>query len=250
MVILKYLLFLINLLFFFQCTNVVSANDAAAIAIQLFRLDARLCDQHPMKVARTTNNPSVSGNTLHEDTTSLACCSYGQDPRLFPDPRVPTTPYTVFQVNPVHTTDLSRSISDAQITQTTSTCSRTDCESNSSSLKLVSTESMANEHISSSITPIESMAQNQEDISAQVSKEEVNAVALKSTDDHVKTSEENGSTEQPINNDVLDNLNVASLSVPDCLMHDLQDINKALIDSVNLPLEQIASFQTGNFINV
>ncbi|XP_025409259.1 ubiquitin-protein ligase E3A isoform X3 [Sipha flava] len=201
-----------------RCTNVVSANDAAAIAIQLFRLDARLCDQHPMKVARTTNNPSVSGNTLHEATTSLACCSNAPDTRLSHDASVQTNPCTVFQVNPIHTTDLSRSLSDAQITQTTSTCSQTDCESNSSSFKLANTEPMTKEHKNPSIIPIESMAQKQEDTSAQVSKEEINEDVLK---------------------------NVASLSVPDSLMHDLQDINKALMDSVNLPLEQIASFQTG-----
>lgn len=239
-------IFFLNL--FFQCTNVVSANDAAAIAIQLFRLDARLCDQHPMKVARTTNNTSVSGSNLHEATTSLACCSNAQDMRLSHDASVQTNPCTVFQVNPIHTTDLSRSLSDAQITQTTSTCSQTDSESNSSSFKLVSTEPVAKEFKIPSITPLETMAQKQEDTSAQVFEEEVNGVALRSTDDHVKSSELNGSTEQPISKDILDNLDVASLSVPDSLMHDLQDINKALMDSVNLPLEQIASFQTGNFI--
>lgn len=226
----------------------VSANDAAAIAIQLFRLDARLCDQHPMKVARTTNNSSVSGSTLHEATTSLACCSNTQDTRLSHDASVQTNSCTVFQINPIHTTDLSRSLSDTQITQTTSTCSQTDCESNSSSFKLVSTDLITKENTNPSIIPKESMAQKQEDTSAQISKEEINEDVLKSTDDHVNSSDQNNSTEQLISKNILGDLDVASLSVPDSLMHDLQDINKALMDSVNLPLEQIASFQTGNSV--
>lgn len=222
----------------------VSANDAAAIAIQLFRLDARLCDQHPMKVARTTNNPSVSGNTLQEDTTSLACCSNTQDIRLSHDACVQTNPCTVFQVNPVHTTDLSRSLSDAQITQTTSTCSQTESNDKPPTLIIVNTapESSAKEYNSSSIAPIESMAQKQGS-SAQVSRDEE---LLKNTDDHIKPSDQNGTS--PISKDILEHLDVASLSIPDCLMHDLQDINLALMETVKKPLKHIASFQTGNFI--
>lgn len=225
----------------------VSANDAAAIAIQLFRLDARLCDQHPMKVARTTDNPSVSGNTLQEATTSLACCSNTQDIRLSHDASVQTNPCTVFQVNPVHTTDLSRSLSDAQITQTTSTCSQTESNDKPPTLIKVNTatESSAKEHNNSSIAPVESMAQKQEGTSAQVSRDED---LLKNTDDHIKPSDQNGTSEHLINKDILKHLDVASLSIPDCLMHDLQDINLALMETVKKPLKHIASFQTGNFI--
>lgn len=218
----------------------MSANDAAAIAIQLFRLDARLCDQNPMKVARTTDNPSVSGNTLQEATTSLACCSNTQDIRFSHDASVQTNPCTVFQVNPVHTTDLSRSLSDAQITQTTSTCSQTESNDKPPTFIIANTaESSAKEHNNSS------MAQKQEGTSAQVSKEED---SLKNSDDHIKSSDQNGTTEHPINKDILDHLDVASLSIPDCLMHDLQDINLALMETVKKPLKHIASFQTGNFI--
>lgn len=226
----------------------MSANDAAAIAIQLFRLDARLCDQHPMKVARTTDNPSVSGNTLQEATTSLACCSSTQDlQRLSHNASVQTNPCTVFQVNPVHTTDLSRSLSDAQITQTSSTCSQTDSNDTPPTFIIVSTPgSSAKEQKSSSIAPIDSMAQKQDDTSAQVSSEED---LLNNTDNHIKLSEQNGTTEHSINKNILDNLDVASLNIPDCLiLHDLHDINLAVMENAKKPLKHIASFQTGNFI--
>lgn len=227
----------------------VNANDAAAIAIQLFRLDARLCDQHPMKVARTTDNPSVSGNTLYEATTSLACCSNSQDTqRLSHDASVQTNPCTVFQVNPVHTTDLARSLSDAQITQTTSTCSQTDSVIDSFQITKVEslTEPMAKEHKSQSTAPKESMAQKQEDTTATVSNEEVNEDVLQSTDD-VKLHQ-NGTSDHLASKDILDRLDVASLSIPDGLMHDLQDINLALMETVKKPLKQIASLETGNFL--
>lgn len=230
--------------FIFQCTNVVTANDAAAIAIQLFRLDARLCDQHPMKVARTTSNPSVSGNSLHEATTSLACCSSNaQDiQRLSHDASVQTNPCTVFQVNPVHTTDLTKSLSDAQITQTASTCSQTDSESSSSSFKIINVESLTKEHKNQSIAP-ESMAQKQDDISAHISKENITEDVLTHIDNNIKPCEQNGTTD-PINNDILNCLNVASLSIPDSLLNDLP----TFMDTMQQPLKHIASYQTGNFI--
>lgn len=226
----------------------VTANDAAAIAIQLFRLDARLCDQHPMKIARTTDNPSVSGNSLYEATTSLACSSNTQETLcLSYDASIQTNPCTVFQVNPVHTTDLSKSLSDTQITPTTCTSSKTNSDNNSSSFKIVSAEPMARDHKSQSIVPIESMAQKQEDISAQDSKE-VEENVLKNTDDHIKPCEQNGSTDHSICKDILDHIDVASLSIPDCIMHDLEDVNLTLIDTMKKPLKHIASFQTGNFV--
>lgn len=222
----------------------VTANDAAAIAIQLFRLDARLCDQHPMKVARTTDNPSVSGNSLHEATTSLACSSNTQETLRFShNASVQTNPCNVFQVNPVHTTDLSKSLSDAQITETTSTSSQTNGDSNSSSFKIISAEHMAKDNKSQPV-PVESMSQKQEDISAQDVVENV----LKNTDDHVKPCEQNGSTNHSIFKDILDRLDVASLSIPECIMHDLEDVNLALMDTMKKPLKHIASFQTGNFM--
>lgn len=225
----------------------VTANDAAATAIQLFRLDARLCDQNPMKIARTTNNPSVSGNSLHQATTSLACCSNTQDiQRLSYDASVQTNPCTVFQVNPVHTTDLTRSLSDAQITQTTSTCSQTDSDSNSSSFKIVNAESMTKEHKNQSIIPIESMAQKQEDTSAQVSKEN-NESVFNNIHDHIKPCEQNV-TIDPINKDILDCLDVALLSIPDCIMDNLEDINNSLMATMKKSLQHIASFQTGKYI--
>lgn len=220
----------------------MSANDAAAIAIQLFRLDARLCDQHPMKVARTTNNPSVSGNTLHDANTSLACCSNSQDNlRLSHDVCVQTNPCTVFQVNPVHTTDLSQSLSDAQITQTTSNFSQTNSGGSLSGIKVVRVESVPKEH-SPSIAPIESMAQQQEDMSARVSNDDV----LKHLDDHVNPCDQNGTTN--INKDILDRLDVASLSIPDCILHDVEDINLAFMETMKKTLEYIASFQNGKLI--
>lgn len=229
----------------------MTANDAAAIAIQLFRLDARLCDQNPMKVARTTNNPSVSGNTLQEATTSFACCSNTQDiQRLSHDASVQTNPCTVFQVNPVHTTDLAKSLSDAQITQTTSTCSQTDSDNSSSSLKIVRVESVSKEN-KSQLPPISvsvpSMAQKSEDTSVQDSKETNEDNILKNMDDNVKPCEQNGTTDL-INKDVLNNLDVASLVIPDCILDTLPDLNKALKVTMEQPLlKHIASFQTGNF---
>lgn len=234
-------IFILNL-FVFQCTIVLSTNDAAALAIQLFRLDATLCDQHPMKIARTTN--STSGGTLHEVTTSLACCSNTPDMCLSHDASVQLNPCTVFQKSSAHMSDLSKSLTCAQ-----SACSQANSESNLSSFKLVSTESMAKGYKSPSITPLESMAQKQEDSSTQVCEEKVNVVSLRNTVDHVKSSEQNDSTELPISKDILlDNLDFTLLSVPDSLTYDLQDTSKALMDSVDLTLEQLASFQTGNFI--
>lgn len=202
-----------------------------------------------MKVARTTNNPSVSGNILHEATTSLACSSNTENIQCFShDASVQTNLCTVFQVNPVHTTDLSQSLSDAQITQTTSTCSQIDSDNNLSSFKVVDTELMAKEHESSSIIPVEPMTQKQENASAEISKEEVKEDTLKNPDDHIKTCEKNGTTNNPISNDIADLLDVSSLSIPDCIMHDLQDINLALMETVKKPLKHIAFFQTGNFL--
>jgi len=230
----------------------VTANDAAAIAIQLFRLDARLCDQHPMKVARTTNNPSVSGNTLYEATTSLACSSNTiQDTlRISHDASVQTNPCTVFQVNPVHTTDLSKSLSDAQITQTTSTSSQTNGEGNSSSLKVVSVEQpMAKEHKIQSVVPVESMAQNQDGTSAQAPKENDENV-LKDMN-LMESCEQSGSNDnQPLKNDILERLDVASLSVPDCMLHDVHNVDSTLMEAIKKPLKYIASFQTGNYFNI
>jgi hypothetical protein len=226
----------------------VSANDAAAIAIQLFRLDARLCDQHPMKVARTTNNPSVSGNTLHDANTSLACCSNTQDTLcLSHDACVQTNPCTVFQVNPVHTTDLSRSLSDAQITQTTNTCSQTESGGSSSSFKIVSAESMTKEH-GPFIAPIESMAQQQQQgTSTQFSKEEVSEDLLKHTADHTNSCEQNNTTNHSTNKNILDHLDVASLEIPECVLHEVGDINFTFMETMKKTLKQIASIQNGNF---
>ncbi|KAF0765438.1 ubiquitin-protein ligase E3A isoform X1 [Aphis craccivora] len=227
-----------------RCTNVVSANDAAATAIQLFRLDARLCDQHPMKVARTTNNPSVSGNTLHDANTSLACCSNTQDTLyLSHDACVQTNPCTVFQVNPVHTTDLSRSLSDAQISQTTSTCSQTESGGSSSSFKIVGAEPMTKEH-SPFIAPIESMAQ-QEGTSSQFSKEEVNEDVSKHKDDHANPHEQNNSTNHSTNKDILDRLDVASLEIPECVLHEVEDINLTFMETMKNTIKHIASIQNG-----
>lgn len=224
----------------------VSANDAAATAIQLFRLDARLCDQHPMKVARTTNNPSVSGNTLHDANTSLACCSNTQDTLyLSHDACVQTNPCTVFQVNPVHTTDLSRSLSDAQISQTTSTCSQTESGGSSSSFKIVGAEPMTKEH-SPFIAPIESMAQ-QEGTSSQFSKEEVNEDVSKHKDDHANPHEQNNSTNHSTNKDILDRLDVASLEIPECVLHEVEDINLTFMETMKNTIKHIASIQNGNF---
>lgn len=223
----------------------MTANDAAAIAIQLFRLDARLCDQHPMKVARTTDNPSVSGNSLHEATTSLACSSNTPEALRFShNTSVQTNPCTVFQVNPVHTTDLSKSLSDAQITETTSTSSQTNSDSDSSTFKIVSADPMAKDNKSQPFVSLESMSQKQEDTSPQDVEENVS----KNTDDHVKPCGQNGSINHPICKDILDHLDVASLSIPECIMHDLEDVNLALMDTMKKPLKHIASFQTGNFM--
>lgn len=220
----------------------VTANDAAAIAIQLFRLDARLCDQNPLKVARTTNNPSVSGNTLHESTSSIACCSNTLDIQcLSHDASVQTNTCTVFQVNPVHTTDLTRSLSDTQITQTTSTCSQTDSERSSSSIKIVNTQPLTKEYVDQPIASLEFMAQKQEDTSAQVSKE-VNENSLKTTDDNVDSSEQNGTSDKM--KAILNHLDVASLSIPDSILNKLPDMSVMEI----MPLKHIASFQTGNYV--
>lgn len=227
----------------------VSANDAAAIAIQLFRLDARLCDQHPMKVARTTNNPSVSGNTLHDANTSLACCSNTQDNLCLSHDACVQTNHacTVFEVIPVHSIDLSRSLSGAQITQTTST-SQTKGGSSSSSFKIVGAEPTAKEHNPFIAPSVDSMAQQEEDTSAQVSKEEVNEDVLKDVDDHVNPCEQNGATNHSTNKDILDRLDVASLSIPDCIMHDVEDINLAFMETMKKTLKHIASFQNGKFL--
>lgn len=231
----------------------MTANDAAAIAIQLFRLDARLCDQHPIKVARTTNNPSVSGNSLYEATTSVACSSNTtQDTTLHisHDASVQTNPCTVFQVNPVHTTDISKSISDAQITQITKDTSQTNGDVNSISLETISVEQpMAKEHKSQSFVPVESMAQNQDNTSTQASKED-NDDVFKNGDDHVKPCEQNNSVDQPVTKNILDRLDVASLSIPDSMMHNVQDMNLALMETIKKPLKHIASFQTGNNFNI
>lgn len=229
----------------------VSANDAAAIAIQLFRLDARLCDQHPMKVARTTNNPSVSGNTLHDANTSLACCSNTQDTLcLSHDACVQTNhPCTVFEVIPVHSIDLSRPLSDAQITQTTSTCSQTKGGSTSSSFKIASSEPMAKEHNTFIAPIVDSMAQQEEDTSAQVAtKEEIVEDVFKNNDELVKPNEQNDTTSHSTNKDILDRLDVASLSIPDCIMHDAEDINLAFMETMKKTIKHISSFQNGNFI--
>ncbi|KAL4089713.1 hypothetical protein QTP88_024689 [Uroleucon formosanum] len=230
-----------------RCTNVVSANDAAAIAIQLFRLDARLCDQHPLKVARTTNNPSVSGNTLHDANTSLACCSNTQDNLCLSHDACVQTNHscTVFEVIPVHSIDLSRSLSGAQITQTTSTSPQTKGGSSSSSFKIVGAEPTAKEHNPFIAPIVDSMAQQEEDTSAQVSKEEVNEDVLKDIDDHVNTCEQNGATNHSTNKDILDRLDVASLSIPDCIMHNVEDINLAFMETMKKTLKHIASFQNG-----
>lgn len=219
----------------------VTANDAAAIAIQLFRLDARLCDQNPLKVAKTTNNSSVSGNTLHEASSSIACCSNTQEIQyLSHNASVQANPCTVFQVNPVHTTDLTRSLSDTQITQTTSTCSQTNSESSSSLVKEVNAEPLEKEHIGRPIASLELMAQKEEDTPVQVSKE-VNENALKTLNDSVNSSEQNGTTDKV--KTILNHLDVASLRIPDSILYKLPDMGAVEI----MPLKHIASFQTGKF---
>lgn len=219
----------------------MSANDAAALAVRLFRHDAQLCDQHPMKVARTTDNPSVSGNALHEATTSLGCSSHTQEiPRLSHDACVQTNPCAVFQVNPIHTADLSRSLSDTQITQTTSTCSQKNDDS--SSLKLV--ESMAKEHEDPSVARVECVTQKQDDASAQVSKDEVVEETLKKTDDNAIPCGQNGTTYPTTNKDILDHLDVASLSMPDCD----ETKNLAIMEIMIEPLKRVSSCQNGNTI--
>lgn len=234
-----------------QCTNVVTANDAAAIAIQLFRLDARLCDQNPMKVARTTNNPSVSGNTLQEATTSYVCCGNTQDtPRLSHDASVQTNPCTVLQLNPVHTTDLAKSLSDAQITPTTSTCSQTDSDNNSSSTTIASVEPVSKDHKSqlptSSVT-VPPMAQESEEICVKESKDTNEDVLKNNMDDNAKPCEQNGTTD-PLKKDALDDLDVASLVIPDFILINLPDINKSLTGSMHQLLKHIATYQTGKFL--
>jgi len=212
-----------------------------------------LCDQHPIKVARTTNNPSVSGNTLYEATTSLACSSntFQDTQHMSHDASVQTNPCTVFQVNPVHTTDLSKSLFDAQIMETTSTSSQTNGEGNSSSLKVVSVEqSMAKEHKIQSVVPVESMTQNQDGTSAQALKE-YNENVLNNTDDHMESCEENGSNDdQRLKNDILERLDVASLSIPEYMMHDVHDANSTFLKTIRKPLKYIASFPTGNHFNI
>lgn len=222
----------------------MSANDAAALAIRLVRLDARLCDQHPMKVARTTDNPSVSGNTLHEATTSLASCSNTQ--YLSHDICVQTNPCPVFQVNPVHTADLSKSLSDAQITQNTSTCSQKDYNSDSSSIRVLGAEPMAKEHESTSNIRVECMTQKQDDTSAQVSKNEVTEDTLKKTEEHVKSYDQNGTTDPSMSKNILDCLNVASLSMPECV----DEKNLAIMEIMKEPLKHVASCQTGNYVPI
>lgn len=233
----------------------VSANDAAAIAIQLFRLDARLCDQHPLKVARTTNNSSVSGNTLHEATTSLACSSniQEQDTQLSHDASVQANLIQQYLSNPFRPGDFPMSLSSPQITRTTSTCSQTDSSgsSSSSSNTVNIAESIPKEHQIPSVVSVVSMAQRQEDSSssAQISKEEVSEDVLKSTPS--SKSEENGDFKfgKPVDSkDSLDHLDMSSLNIPDCIMNDLQDINLALMETMKKPLKHIASFQTGNFL--
>jgi len=226
----------------------VSANDAAAIAIQLFRLDARLCDQHPMKVARTTNNPSVSGNT-YDANTSLACCSNTQDTLcLSHDACVQTNhPCTVFEVIPVHSIDLSRPLSDAQIAQTTSTCSQIKGGSTSSSFKIASAEPMAKEHNTFIAPIVDSMAQQEEDTSDQVSNEEKIEDVFSHIDEIIKPYEQNKAINHSITKDILDRIDVGSLSIPDCIMHDTEDVNLAFMETMKTTLKHISSFQNGNF---
>jgi len=110
---------------------------------------------------------------------------------------------------------------------------------------------MTKEHKShQSIVPVEHMAQNQGDASVEGSNEN-NENVLKDTDEHVKRCEENGPIDdQPITKDILGCLDVASLSIPDCMMNDAQDVNLAFLETIKIPLKHIASFQTGNNFNV
>lgn len=257
----RYLIYIIKF-YLFQCTNVVSANDAAAIAIQLFRLDARLCDQHPMKVARTTNNSSVSGNTLHEATTSLACGSSNtQDSqRLSHDASVQTNPCTVFQVNPVHTTDLSRSLSDAQISLTR-TCSQTDI--NGIPCMVMNNTPYQQQAISASLPQITSFGTSnntpyqQQAISASLpqitsfgSSSSLKLDSTKNEDGIRNTKEEMNPNDYENGDNIVNILNVGSLNIPDCIMNELRDMNVCLMDFIKMkkPLEHVACFETGNFI--
>lgn len=212
----------------------MSPNDAAAIAIQLFRLDARLCDQHPMKVARTTNNPSVSGNIIHEATTSFACSSDTGDSQFSSN----GTSFPSITVLPISISELHPPITEERLIQCTKDYPDID-------LSKLRTELMAKENDSSSIIPVEPVTQQHENASTEMSKEDT----LKSTEDHTKTCEKNSTTNNPISNNIIDLLDVSSLSIPDCIMHDLQDMNLALMETVKKPLKHIAFFQTGNFFS-
>lgn len=263
-----------------------------------------------MKVARTTNNSSVSGNTLYEATTSLACSSNTQESqRLSHDASVQTNSCTVFQVNPVHTTDLSRSLSDTQISLTR-TSSQTDI--NAIPCMVVNNTPYQEEEISAGIpqgTPIYSLNSapyqqevisdgsppvtsigslsntpyEQEEISNDYShvisidsfnntsfqEEEIvedypqttsvdssEAPILDSTinEDEIKKNkmEEINPTGYKNGDNIVDILNVGSLSIPDCIMNELRDMNMCLgyMDNMTMtnPLEHVACYETGNFI--
>lgn len=262
-----------------------------------------------MKVARTTNNSSVSGNTLYEGSSSLACSSNTQDSqRLSHDASVQTNPCTVFQVNPVHTTDLSRSLSDTQISLTR-TCSQTDIngipcmvenntphqqEETSASIPQVTSICSLNntpyqqEAISDGSPPVSSIGflsdtpyqegisndypqiasgrslnrphiQRAEIIGGYPQTTLVGSSAAPKLDSTVNEGEIKKNKKEEMNpngckngDNIVDILNVGSLSIPDCIMNELRDMNMCLgyMDNMTMtnPLEHVACFETGNFI--
>lgn len=55
----------------FQLKDELTPNQAAGLAIQLFRQDARLCDAHPTKIARTHNDFRETSN-IDENKTFVS----------------------------------------------------------------------------------------------------------------------------------------------------------------------------------
>lgn len=176
---------------------------------------------------------------MHEATTSLACSSSAHDiRRLSQDACVQTNSCTVYQVNPVHTTDLSRSLSDTQITQTTIPWSSIDSENNTSPFKIVNAEPRSKE--APSIIRVESMAQKDESTSVEVKDDDIQNDTSKTLEEQTPTKpcEQNGIHSSV--KDILDHLDVASLSMPDSV--DLKNF-----DAMKEPLRHITSCQSGNF---
>lgn len=68
----------------------LTPNQAAAQALQLFSQEARLCDRHPNKMARTHTNSTVSNDNNKTDNTE----------RLLIEPQQATTCFNITTKDP------------------------------------------------------------------------------------------------------------------------------------------------------